>query len=362
MSRRAVLALGLALLLEMPGCGGDETPVAPAPELETRGTPFVLYLSPLGADSLSGLTPDEALLTLAGAQTRLRQYKPVIDQDVEIRIRFVAATPYLGQTVDWTHVSPDHTISFLPEDYRTIGTIGVTAGRPVFDGQGADDWFFDLHYPEIGETGSRTNVRFYYLSIQGYVPGAIRFRGEWNGGSGGSGWNGCNVVFGCYFYRLGNLHFASDSLGYGALDLVNSDSNVIANNRFDYIENGGEDGALLHAVYLAHNSEHNKIAGNSFAYVSGDPIRVRDCSNYNAVIGNSFRRAGNLAYMSDWYAEGECRSWENEFRDNASLGFGYSGRRLEYGWLLFDNYDEGSNCPIGGRRFYSSGNDWFMRP
>jgi hypothetical protein len=362
MSRRAICALGLALLLEVPGCGGDEAPLEPASGIETRGAPFVLYLSPLGADSLSGLTPDEPLLTLTGAQTRLKQYKPVIDQDVEIRIRFVAAMPYLGQTVDWTHVSPDHTISFLPEDYRSIGVLGVAVGRPVFDGQGAEDWFFDLRHPEIGETGGRTNVRFYYLHIQGYVPGAIRFRGEWNGESGGSGWNGGNTVRGCCFSKLGNMRFASDSPGYGALDLVNSDGNVIANNRFEHIENRGEDGALIHAVYLAHNSEHNRVAGNSFTYVSGDPIRVRDCSNYNAVIGNSFRRAGNLAFISDWYAEGECRSWENEFRDNASLGFGYSGRRLAYCWLAFDNYDEGSNCPIGESRLHSSGNDWLICP
>ena len=359
MNRYAVCALGIALGLWMSGCGGDETPSAPAPKIAAEGDPFVLYLSPDGADSLSGLTPSEALMTLAGAHMRLRQYKPVIDQDIEIRIRFVAAKPYLGQTVDWTHTSPEHTISFMPEDYRSYGRIDIMAGRPVFDGQGAEDWFFDLRQPEAGAAGGPTNVRFYYLHIQNYVPGAIRFHGDRDDRS---GWNGYNTVSGCCFYRLGNMHFASDSVGYGALDLVNSDHNVIRNNRFERLANRGLDGALCHAVYLAHNSEYNRISANSFEYVSGDPIRVRDYSNFNAVIGNSFARTGVHAFMSDWYAEGECRSWENEFRDNAPLSCGYSGRRLPYRWLLFDNYGEGSDCRIFERRMHAEGNDWLMCP
>jgi hypothetical protein len=359
MNRCVVVALGLALGLGLSSCGSDEAPSAPPAESETGGDPFVLYMSPLGSDSRSGLTPNEALMTLEGVQSKLKQYKPVIDQDVEIRIRFVAGSPYLRQTVDWTHTSPAHTISFMPEDYRSYGRIGVTAGRPVFDGQGTEDWFFDLRHPEAGEAGGPTNVRFYSLSIQGYVPGAIRFLG---GGNERSAWNGWNAVQGCRFHQLGNKRYASDSLGYGALDLVNSDCNVIRYNRFERLENRGLDGALCHAVYLAHNSERNRIVANDFSYVSGDPIRVRDYSNYNEIVGNSFRYTGVHAFMSDWFSEGECRSWENEFRDNAPLGFGYSGRGLPYRWLLFDNYEEGSNCPILERRLYTSGNDPFTRP
>src|SRR5215204_1853800 len=46
---------------------------------------FTLYMSPYGSDSSSGRTMADALRTLNGVQRKLTQYKPTIDQDIEVR-------------------------------------------------------------------------------------------------------------------------------------------------------------------------------------------------------------------------------------------------------------------------------------
>lgn len=331
----------------------EPTDNEPPQETTAPVSPFVLYMSPLGSDSRSGLSPDAALLTLSGVQSKLKLYKPVVDQDVEIRIRFMAARPYLRQTVDWTHTSKTHTITFLPEDYNYRGGVGAIAGRPVFDGQGTQDWFFDLR---VGG-GQASNVRFYYVRVQGYVPGAIRFLGSRNDRN---GFNGLNTVYGCYFFELGNKKYPTTSFGFGALDLVNSDHNFIRNNHFIKIENkSGGDASHIHGIYLAHSSDRNLIIANRFSYITGDPIRVRDFSNNNDILENAFIRTGKYAFYSDFHASGECRSWQNEFRNNSPLSCSYSGDYLTR-FRYFDNdprYPEGANCLRLPKRLSTSGND-----
>ncbi len=317
----------------------------------TEENPFTLFIKTDGRDSRSGLTLGNALKTLSGAHARLKEYKPTIDVDIEIRIQYISGQPYNEQTVNWTHTSQNHTITFMPSDYYYGAGINDIAGRPIFDGQGKEDWFFDLR----SQNGEATNVQFYYLKIEGYIPGGIRFYGSepnW------SQWNGYNRVFGCYFYDLGNKNYNNAvGKGYGAIDLVNSDHNYIRNNHFIHLENRSADAELLHAVYLAHNSEYNIVSGNRFYYVSGDPIRTRNYSNYNEVRGNKFERTGSHSFISDWHDSGECRSWENEFRDNTPLKCGYSGQTFAYYWFWNDGNPEGSHCAPLPRRLYTSGND-----
>ena len=157
---RTMLVAGIPLVIAL------ASPLAGAPS-----PPFTLFMSPNGSDGADGLTPATALRTLEVVQRKLIAYKPVIDQDVEVRIHHVGTTPYRSEHVEWTHTSPTYTISFMPSDYVVGADIDTIAGRPVFDGGGTQEWFFELH----SSNGEPTNLRFYYLRIQNYTSGGIAF-------------------------------------------------------------------------------------------------------------------------------------------------------------------------------------------
>jgi hypothetical protein len=318
--------------------------------------PFTLYVSPFGSDMYGdGRCRESPLATISGAQTKLQGYLPTINQHVEIRFLYVPNIPYLGQSVVWTHTSPSYTISFMPSDYHYGMGITDIAGRPVFDGGGSTDWFFQLNSTK----GQPTNLRFYYLRIQGYVPGAIYLRGDPNDWQ---KWNGYNLVYGCYFYNLGNKQDEDAHYGFAAVELKNSDYNTIRNNFFKNLVNvpGGPDGneKYIHGVYLLNNSGNNVIQNNNFSYISGDPIKVRDYSNYNKIYSNSFVRTGHQAFLLDAPKNGnptECNSWRNEFRYNTTLSCGYHGQAIRD----FKSYPQSpsATCPALPRPVYWSDND-----
>jgi hypothetical protein len=317
-------------------------------------------VSPSGADWRDGLTPSSALRTLQGVHVKLLEHKPVIDQDVEVRIKFVADQPYRRQSVRWTHTSPTHTISFMPSDYSYGEDVTGIAGRPVFDGDGVQEWFFDLRVAR----GEPTNIRFYYLRIEEYSSGAIAFNGGQTHDN-RSAWNGYNTVYGCYFYRLGDKYFVphgsvTSDIGIAGVDLGNSDHNLIRNNIFAYLENRSSTAAYVHGVYLAHNSNNNLIVNNAFSFITGDPIKVRDYSNFNQIFSNTFRRTGRTAFFHDAPSDGECSSWRNEFRGN-TLQCGYSGVNIT---IFKDSPDpsfpraaQGYYCPGIPEWLYTSGNE-----
>jgi Right handed beta helix region len=326
----AVILVVVPLVSSLSAEGASESPTGV----------FTLYMSPDGSNDWDGRTPETALETLGGVQTKLIRYKPTIDQNIEVRILYDSSKPYHGQTVVWTHTSPSYTISFMPSDYQYGMGISGIAGRPVFDGGGSSDWFFQLKSTK----GQPTNVRFYYLRIHGYVPGAIYLRGdpnEWQK------WNGYNLVYGCYFYNLGNQNDPVAAYGFGAVTLKNSDYNTIRNNVFKKLVNvpaGNE--KYIHGVYLLNNSGNNVIQHNNFSYISGDPIKVRDYSNYNKIYSNSFVRTGHQAFLLD-APKGddpdECNSWRNEFRYNTPLSCGYHGQAI----LRYKRYPRtpSARCP-----------------
>jgi hypothetical protein len=318
---------------------------------------FTLYMSldgPDNPDDRDGLTPETALRTLNEVQARLIQYKPTIDQNIEVRIRYHSTLPYYQgpTTLEWTHTSPRYTISFMPSDYQYGMGISDIAGRPVFDGGGSREWFFYLNSTK----GERTNLRFYFLRIQGYVPGAIYLRGDpidW------ANWNGFNVVYGCYFYNLGNQNDRAAPYGVGAITLKNSDYNTIRSNFFRSLVNVPHDEEkYIHGVYLLNNSGNNVIQANKFSYISGDPIKVRDYSNYNRFYANAFVRTGHQAFLLDAPKADnpeECNSWRNEFRYNTPLSCGYHGQTISF-FKLYARTPS-ARCPALQPLVYSSDND-----
>jgi hypothetical protein len=84
---------------------------------------------------------------------------------------------------------------------------------------------------------------------------------------------------------------------------------------------------IVHALYIAHMSDRNRVERNRFKNNSGDAVRLRDFSNGNHIKENTYIKAGVSAGYTDWYCDHderddctkptpECPSWGNEFRDN----------------------------------------------
>jgi len=281
----------------------DERQVSGAP-------PFRLYVAHGGNDGADGRWSGAPLATLAGAQARLRSYLPTINRNVEIRIAYDGGKAYRGQEVVWSHMSPDHTISFMPSDYGPGMRLSDIAGRPLFDGKslcekkapetsksaGEHCKFFVID----GRSRPASRLRFYYLSITHYTTTGIALH---NSGE------GRNVVYGCKFMKIGNLYFPKQRAGYTAIGISSSDHNRIRNNHFVDIRNKVADNRFMHAVYMNVLSSDNTVTYNNVLRVSGDPFKVRHYSNRNRITHNTLRYAGVAAFL-DWPEGGrkECFS------------------------------------------------------
>ena len=281
-------------------------------------TPLIILMSPAGSDENDGLTLDTPILTLERAQQVIRVAVPKRDRDVEVRI---APGTYLNQTVIWDFTMPANSIKFMP--------LFNDENRPIFDGTDRGGTWFTLKHSD----GQETNLIFHYIRVQNYQT-AISLEGDRNQEATS---NGSNQIYGCYFYNIGNVSAPDKKSSTAAVRLVNSDDNRIENNHFENIINLQKCG-LLHAIYIAHMSDRNKILRNHFENGCGDPIRVRDFSNYNIIAENTFIRIGKEAAYSEWFCDHEqrtdctkptqeCPSWYNEFRDNI-LDKNYQGEKL----------------------------------
>ncbi|MGM0559135.1 MAG: right-handed parallel beta-helix repeat-containing protein [Myxococcota bacterium] len=312
--------------------------------------PFVIWMAPDGDDARSGLAESEAVATLGRVEQILEQHQP--QRDVEVRI---GSGRYRAQTIEWTYSVPGHTIKFTRTNSQ--------ADRPVFDGCTSSTncpggTWFRLRRSD----GSETRIEFNYIRVENYQT-AISLDGNRNAEADS---NGSNRIYGCYFYRIGNVFNSSLAPSTAAVRLVNSDDNVIANNHFDDIINTTSLNRL-HAIYVAHMSDRNEIARNRFVNNSGDPVRVRDFSNDNSIVDNTFEKAGKWAGYTEWYcdhdarddctkATPECPSWGNEFRRN-HLDGNYSCEDLGTFEYFQDDSTTGCSPPIStARRLRTSEN------
>ncbi len=324
--------------------------------------PWIIHMATDGDDGLDGSTPDRAIATLARAHELVSTAATA--RDVEIRI---APGVYLAQQVTWTFTMPEHTITFRRRDDE--------GERPVFDGCLVADvtdpatecpggtWFQLRH-----SAGEETNLHFWYVQVQRYQT-AISLNANRNDEAAS---NGSNRIYGCYFYRIGNVFNPALSPSTAAVRLVNSDDNEIANTHFVEIVNTSSAG-LLHAIYVAHMSDRNQILRNRFLRNSGDPIRVRDYSNDNVVNDNRFIQTGIEAAYTTWYCDHdvrddctkpapECPSWGNQFRNN-SLDGNYACDRLSGFHYYLDDSTTGCAPPSpDAQRLRTSGNSTSETP
>jgi hypothetical protein len=316
---------------------------------------FDIFLAPGGNDAAEGRSRGQPVKTLDRVHAILEKEKPAAD----VRV-LIAPGTYRGQEVRWTYVNHDFQIRFEPLDRR--------GGRPVFDGCskeggragqcGGATWFILAH-----QSGKPTNLVFDSLRIQNYQT-AISFNGNRNAIHTS---NGRNIIRNCYFYRIGDISDPENIRpSTAAVRLVNSKENIIENNDFIDIINVNR-GGLLHAIYLAHHADSNRIDNNRFINHSGDAVRVRDFSNGNVITRNRFEKAGTGGAYSEWYcdhdarsdctkATPECPSWENVFRDNL-IGTNFDGQALPE--FVFYQGDSTSGCEKpapDAQRLISSGN------
>jgi len=328
---------------------------APPPD-KGAPPPLKIHLSPTGKDSRDGKTLKTAILTLARAQQIIAGLKPKGEVQVHI-----APGTYQGQKVIWTYTDPALKIRFMP--------LGGGKVRPIFDGCltktscPGGTWFILKH-----SKGERTNLHFEYVQVQNYHT-AISLNGDRNSTKTS---NSHNRIYGCYFYNIGNVYNPALNYSTAAVRLVNSDDNVIGNTHFINIINTKSAG-LIHAIYAAHLSDRNQILGNRFKNNSGDPVRLRDFSNFNVIKNNKFIKVGVYAGYTDWYCNHdiytnctkkgpECASWENQFRDNLLDGT-YACAKL--GTFKYFQGDTAKGCAppkSGAKRLYTSGNKSTAKP
>jgi hypothetical protein len=308
--------------------------------LNTRAkaaTVFTVYMAADGSDTNNGLSSGAPVKTLSRVQAVLQSAKPSVD--VEVRIK---QGTYVAAQTNWSFFVPGHSVTFMPVDYQLGNGIGSIAGLPKFSGNNGTGWWFSGHLPS-GSAGGNTSLRFYYLEVTDYSLGAISLNGGTKVASGvtvpsTAGMNS-NTFFGLNLHGLGNKYTGGHS-GYGAIDLVNSRGNRIANNHFVNVENSGSSASLIHGVYLANGSSGNVVSSNEFSAISGDPVRTRNASNDNDIAYNSFSHTGVHAFYSEWFcdvgcAQGytpECASSNNYFHTN-SLGAGYGSAQPVTWWL-----------------------------
>jgi Right handed beta helix region len=270
------------------------------------GGELVIYLHPQGSDSADGLSQETSVASL---QEAVRIAEEVSGKEAfSIRIA-VAPGEYKGQ-------------SAKSRGHSSVNTIKVTSAdpskpRPRFDGDGKGGTWFDLR----SASERSTHYTIEGLEIINFET-AINLAGDRNRTELS---NSGNQIRNNVFINIGQTS-AESPPSTAVIRLVNSDDNVIKDNRFIHIKNR-ERCSLLHSIYVAHDSTNNVIEGNIFEDLCGDAIRFRDGSNANLIKDNVFIDAWDKAPVSDWYcdrdrrddctkATGECPSMNNVLMSN----------------------------------------------
>jgi hypothetical protein len=274
----------------------------------------IVYLSPTGNDSNNGLSAERPIRSLLRAQEVATAAVAPGPDDVTIR---VAPGTYLDQAVNWKLAVPGRAIKIIgnPVHPETV----------VFDGGKTGATFFRL----MQRSGTPSNLSISGITITHYVM-AITLNGNRDKLG---GYNAGTQITHNRFIDNGGFAHDPPVRAVAVVRLVNSKRNIIANNLFDGM--AAPECNFLHAIYIANYADENIIRDNAFRNGCGDPIRVRDASNYNKIYRNTFVNAGDKAAYSEWFCSRsynkrcsksgeECPSVGNEFFDN-KLGRGYNG-------------------------------------
>lgn len=315
---------------------------------------FEVFISPSGNDANDGLSAKTPILTLKRANAIALKQLQTRPTDVVVH---VAPGAYFNQTVSWTAVHKDF--------YVIIKGTSPTS-RAKFDGRlnssetlGTQHSFFTL-----SARGFLTNLTLENLHITYYVE-AVSFAG--NREDAQNGYNGNNKILNTVFDRIGNQYSkVKDKIGYAVVRFSNSRFNTVRGNIFSNLYNGAKN-EYQHALYISSHSGSNTITQNAFRNNGGDPVRIRDFSNFNKIDKNEFNKAGAVGY-SEWYceqaseptctkADPECPSWGNTFTGNNLKSVGTHTIYINPNFVMSRSAcKRAAPAEAGGKRVSTSGN------
>lgn len=246
-----------------------------------------IYLSSSGSDSNDGLSAKKPVASLQRALDVAIASPPTNVNAIKI---LVDEGGYLKQTAKTQGLPDGRKLEIRP--------LNANKPRPKFDGDGAGGTWLSVN----SARGIPSRIGVYGLEIANFET-ALSLNGNRDDTTKGSGEN---VIRNNVFVNIGQIARNGAKPSTAAIRLVNSDRNMIFRNKFINIRNN-ERCALLHAVYVAHDSTDNVIEDNNFESSCGDAIRFRDASHRNIVKENTFVDAWDKAPVSDWYCDGENR-------------------------------------------------------
>lgn len=280
----------------------------------------VVYVAPNGDDDAGGGC-NAPLASLEGANRWLRarygydttrsssgKYSDACDLH-DTHTIYVRGGTYEDQFVDWDCTSRD----------KRTRILAYPGERSVFDGLGNQRSAFRLK--KVGPT---------YVEIDGitwrhYVSNVIQLAGDYEVAENktqdeidrvterrDAGANGYNRVTNNVFEENGDLYRTTcvykdaPCVGYGVIDTFNSDHNHYANNIFYRVENLEDDAVypkehhskhMMHAFYLAMDSDANFVGDNYIALTSGSPIKLRDGADDNHIHANYITDSGSTGFI-----------------------------------------------------------------
>lgn len=311
-----------------------------------------IYVSPGGSDTAAG-TCSAPVGSLEGANRALRaRYGYDTTRDASGKYSdtcqlsgkhtiYVRGGTYSDKSVDWDCTSPS--------DMTRI--IAHPGERPVFDGLGRREYAFKLNKAEL------TRVELNGITWRHYVSYVIQFRGKYAVAENktateiarvtairNAGRNGRNIVTNNVFEENGDLYRTTcqnadekPCTGFGVIDTFNSDLNTYSNNVFYRSENTEDEDVypladhsrhMMHALYLAMDSDSNIVTDNYIALTSGQPVKLRDGGDNNHIDRNYMTDSGSTGFVAcvseedpaEKHYEFPC---QNNQVTNNSFTFGY---------------------------------------
>jgi len=244
-----------------------------------------IFLSPSGKDTNDGRAISRPFATL---QRALDQATEQASEGSEIVVQ-IQPGRYIGQSA----------VTLARPDGVSIKITSASKNRPEFVGDPARKLTW-LHLKSA--SGQPTRLTISGLLIRGYAM-AISLEGDRNNARAS---NSKNTIQNNFFKDIGSGPDAGKNISTAAIRLVNSKSNLIANNQFEDIRNA-EDCSVLHAIYAAHFSSNNVIRNNRFSNLCGSAIKLRDRSNFNTIENNLFNRLQSVPAVEEWFCDKSAR-------------------------------------------------------
>lgn len=281
-----------------------------------------LYVSPsceyntaknCGVDAAGRGSSQAPLATLQGVQEELVRLNKENRIQENITVYIHNGVYQNHPSVIWTFRT-GHTITFTSAE-----KISSSYSRPIFDGNGSA-FFLDYH----NHKDRPTTLVIENLQIQNYVNG-ITLRDN-----GAETPTKNHQIRNMVFTNIGNK-YQNPKLetidGYAAIRLIGVSNASLRNSTFKNLENTTGP-AKIHAFYLANGSSNNSIVNHQITNVSGDPLRVRNNSNYNTFDNIRMIKTGQYALgLSEWRGESESASVENKLI-NSTVNKSYKNTSL----------------------------------